>query len=48
MNTSPFKANGDLLELSIVVRYLREYLKRSLTFKDHIKEKKPEEQWPTS
>ena len=44
LDTSPYNANADFTELSTVVRYLD----RNLTFKDHIKEKKPEEQWPTS
>ena len=40
LDTSSFNANGNLIKLSIVVRYLGGYLNRSLTFKDHIKEKK--------
>ena len=39
LDTPQFNANNDIIELSIVVRYLGGYLKRSLTFKDHIKEK---------
>ena len=37
LDTSPFNANGDLIELSIVVRYLAGYLNRSLTFMEHIR-----------
>ena len=39
LDTSPFNTNGDLIELSTVVRYLEGYLDRSLTFKVHAKEK---------
>ena len=39
LDTSPFNTNGDLKEWSTVVRYLGGYLDRSLTFKDHVKEK---------
>ena len=37
LDTSPFNANSNLIESSIVVRYLEGYLNRSLKFKDHIK-----------
>ena len=39
LDTSPLNGNGDLIEWSIVVRYLGGYLNKNLTFKDHIKEK---------
>ena len=39
LDISPFNANGNLIELTIVVRYLGGYLNRSLTFRDHIKQK---------
>ena len=39
LDTSPFNAKGDLVELSTFVRYIGGYLDSSLTFKDWVKEK---------
>ena len=47
LDSSPFNANGDPIELSTVVRYLGGYLNSSLTFKDHVKEKNLGQQTPT-
>ena len=40
LDTWPFNANEDLIDLSKVVSYLGGYLDSRLTFKDHVKEKK--------